>query len=94
MAIRYIWFMPPKKLIIALMCALSTTNVFSQFYTELFSANQQIYRAVDKSGQDSVFTYNHFVNVLLPIVRKNQDASLSEAIMNDYRVLAKMDAKQ
>lgn len=66
--------MPPKKLIIALMCALSTTNVFSQFYTELFSANQQIYRAVDKSGQDSVFTYNQFVNVMLPIVRKNQDA--------------------
>lgn len=66
--------MPPKKLIIALMCALSTTNVFSQFYTELFSANQQIYRTVDKSGQDSVFTYNQFVNFMLPIVRKNQDA--------------------
>lgn len=66
--------MPPKLLLSACFCIFSFLTAQAQFYTELFSTNQQIYQARSRDGQDTVFTYNQFVNVMLPIVRKNQDA--------------------
>ncbi len=65
--------MPPKHFILAVLCLFPWTTSKAQFYTELFSSNQQIYQASAKNGSNEMNINNQFVNLMLPIVRKNQD---------------------
>ncbi len=85
--------MPPKHFLIALSCFLAASAANSQFYTELLSFNQQMYQAQSKSGTDTMTTYNQFVNVMLPIVRKNQDVIVFRGAYERLQVYSNHDCQ-